>query len=173
MYRGEGMNVKKFCLSAILLALAVAIYTLESFIPPIGIPGVKPGLSNIVTLISLMYLDKRYTACILFLRIAITSLISGTVVSFVFSVFGGVFSFIIMSVLIMLLQKKLIWAVSVSGAIFHNLGQLLAAGIMIENLSTLYYLPMLMLSAIVTGAFTGIAAQLLDDRLGDIIRRKF
>lgn len=170
---GESMNIKKFCLSAMLLALSVAIYTLESFIPPIGIPGVKPGLSNIVTLISLMFLGPKYTACILFLRITITSLISGTAVSFVFSVSGGVFAFAAMSVLIMFLTGKLVWAVSVCGAVFHNLGQLIAAGVMIENLSAIYYLPMLMLSAIITGAFTGIAAQLLDNRLGDIIRRKF
>ena len=170
---GERMNIKKFCLSAMLLALSVAIYTLESFIPPIGIPGVKRGLSNIVTLISLMFLGPKYTACILFLRITITSLISGTAVSFVFSVSGGVFAFAAMSVLIVFLNGKLVWAVSVCGAVFHNLGQLIAAGVMIENLSAIYYLPMLMLSAIITGAFTGIAAQLLDNRLGDIIRRKF
>lgn len=167
------MNIKKFCLSSMLLALSIAIYTLESFIPPIGIPGVKPGLSNIVTLISLMYLGKGYTALILFLRVSVTSLISGTLVSFMFSLFGSVFAFAVMSVLISFLPKKLIWAISVCGAVFHNFGQLTAAAILIENLSSLYYLPMLMLSAIITGAFTGITAQILDNRLGQIIRRKF
>lgn len=168
------MEIKKLSLSALLLAMSIAIYTLESFIPPIGgIPGVKLGLSNIVTLISLMYLGKGYTALILFLRISVTSLINGTLISFMFSLFGGVFAFTIMSLLILFLPKKLIWAISVSGAVFHNIGQLTAAAILIENLSTLYYLPMLMLSALITGAFTGIAAQFLDERLGDIIKRKF
>ena len=168
------MKIKKLSLSALLLAMSIAIYTLESFIPPIGgIPGVKLGLSNIVTLISLMYLGKGYTALILFLRISVTSLINGTLISFMFSLFGGVFAFTIMSLLILFLPKKLIWAISVSGAVFHNIGQLTAAAILIENLSTLYYLPMLMLSALITGAFTGITAQFLDERLGDIIRRKF
>lgn len=167
------MKIKKLSLSALLLAMSIAIYTLESFIPPIGIPGVKLGLSNIVTLISLMYLGKGYTALILFLRISVTSLINGTLISFMFSLFGGVFAFTVMSLLILFLPKKLIWAISVSGAVFHNIGQLTAAAILIENLSTLYYLPMLMLSALITGAFTGITAQFLDERLGYIIRRKF
>ena len=167
------MKIKKLSLSALLLAMSIAIYTLESFIPPIGIPGVKLGLSNIVTLISLMYLGKGYTALILFLRISVTSLINGTLISFMFSLFGGVFAFTVMSLLILFLPKKLIWAISVSGAVFHNIGQLTAAAILIENLSTLYYLPMLMLSALITGAFTGITAQFIDERLGYIIRRKF
>lgn len=167
------MKIKKLSLSALLLAMSIAIYTLESFIPPIGIPGVKLGLSNIVTLISLMYLGKGYTALILFLRISVTSLINGTLIGFMFSLFGGVFAFTVMSLLILFLPKKLIWAISVSGAVFHNIGQLTAAAILIENLSTLYYLPMLMLSALITGAFTGITAQFIDERLGYIIRRKF
>ncbi len=168
------MKINKLSLSALLLAMSIAIYTLESFIPPIGgIPGVKLGLSNIVTLISLMYLGKGYTALILFLRISVTSLINGTLISFMFSLFGGIFAFTVMSLLILFLPKKLIWAISVSGAVFHNIGQLTAAAILIENLSTLYYLPMLMLSALITGAFTGITAQFIDERLGYIIRRKF
>lgn len=167
------MNYKKFCLSALLLALSIAIYTLESFIPPIGIPGAKLGLSNIVTLMALLYLGVKFGACILFLRIAVTALFSGTVVSFVFSLFGGVFAFIIMSVMIKLLPNNLIWAASVMGAVFHNIGQLLAAALLIDNINVIYYLPVLTVTAIVTGAFTGIAAQLTDNRLGTIIKTRF
>lgn len=173
MYRGFSMNYKKFCLSALFLAISIAIYTLESFIPPIGIPGAKLGLSNIVTLMAMLYLGVKLSACILFLRIAVTSLFSGTVMSFLFSLFGGVFAFIIMSVMIKLLPNKLIWAASVMGAIFHNIGQLLAAAIIIDNINVIYYLPVLTTAAIATGAFTGLAAQLTDNRLGTIIKTRF
>lgn len=173
MYRGSRMNYRRFCLSALFLALSIAIYTLESFIPPIGIPGAKLGLSNIVTLMALLYLGVKMSACILFLRIAVTALFSGTVISFVFSLFGGVFAFIVMSVMIKLLPNKLIWAASVTGAVFHNVGQLLAAAILIDNISAFYYLPILTVAAIATGAFTGLAAQLTDNRLGNIIKTRF
>lgn len=173
MYRGFKMNYKKFCLSALFLALSIAIYTLESFIPPIGIPGAKLGLSNIVTLMALLYLGVKLSACILFLRIAVTALFSGTVISFVFSLFGGVFAFVIMSVMVTLLPNKLIWASSVMGAVFHNIGQLFAAAIIIDNMSVIYYLPILTVTAIATGAFTGLAAQLTDNRLGKIIKSRF
>lgn len=173
MYRGFSMNYKKFCLSALFLALSIAIYTLESFIPPIGIPGAKLGLSNIVTLMALLYLGVKCGACILFLRIAITALFSGTIVSFLFSLFGGVFAFVIMSVIVKLLPNKLIWAASVMGAIFHNIGQLLAAIIIIDNINVVYYLPVLTVTAIATGAFTGLAAQFTDNRLGTIIKARF
>lgn len=167
------MNYKKFCLSALFLAISIAIYTLESFIPPIGIPGAKLGLSNIVTLMAMLYLGVKLSACILFLRIAVTALFSGTVMSFLFSLFGGVFAFTIMSVMIKLLPNKLIWAASVMGAIFHNIGQLLAAAIIIDNINVIYYLPVLTTAAIATGAFTGLAAQLTDNRLGTIIKTRF
>lgn len=173
MYRGVMMNYKKLCLAALFLALSIAIYTLESFIPPIGIPGAKLGLSNIVTLMALLYLGVKLGACILFLRIAATALFSGTLVSFVFSLFGGVFAFIIMSVMIKLLPNKLIWASSVMGAVFHNIGQLLAAAVLIDNANVFYYMPVLTIAAIATGAFTGLAAQLTDNRLGAIIKTRF
>ena len=133
------MNYKRFCLAALFLALSIAIYTLESFIPPIGIPGAKLGLSNIVTLMALLYLGVKLSACILFLRIAVTALFSGTLISFMFSLLGGVFAFAVMSVMIKLLPNKLIWASSVMGALFHNLGQLTAAAILIDNISRFIY----------------------------------
>lgn len=167
------MNYKRFCLAALFLALSIAIYTLESFIPPIGIPGAKLGLSNIVTLMALLYLGVRMSACVLILRILITSLFSGTVISFMFSLLGGIFAFAVMSVMIKLLPNKLIWASSVMGALFHNFGQLTAAAILIDNISIMYYLPILTVSAIVTGLFTGFAAQLTDNRLGKIIKTRF
>lgn len=167
------MNYKRFCLAALFLALSIAIYTLESFIPPIGIPGAKLGLSNIVTLMALLYLGVKLSACILFLRIAVTALFSGTLISFMFSLLGGVFAFAVMSVMIKLLPNKLIWASSVMGALFHNLGQLTAAAILIDNISVMYYLPILTVSAIATGLFTGFAAQLTDIRLGKIIKSRF
>ncbi|MCC8191699.1 MAG: Gx transporter family protein [Ruminococcus sp.] len=173
MYKGIKANYKRLCLAALFLALSIAIFVLESFIPPIGIPGAKLGLSNIITLLALVYLGVRLSACILFLRILITALFCGTVVSFVFSLLGGVFAFIIMSVMIKLLPNKLIWATSVMGAVFHNIGQLLAATIMINNISVWYYLPVLTITALATGVFTGIAAQVTDNRLGKIVREKF
>lgn len=156
-------NVHKMTLLAILTAGAIVIGILESLIPSIGIPGVKLGLSNIVILIVLYELGIWESIFVSLVRVLIVSLVRGTFLSmgFVMSLSGAVLSLGIMILFYLLIKKFSIVGVSVIGALFHVAGQIGVAMIYLETPYILYYLPIIALSAIVTGIIVGVSAQLI------------
>lgn len=159
-------TTKKLTLLALFTTIALVIFTIESAIPPIvPIPGVKLGLANIVTLILVINRMPREAAVVLFMRIALASIFAGQMVSFFFSILGGLFCLIAMYVTNRLLKGQLIWFTSIIGAIFHNAGQLLAAIITLQSLYVIYYMPFLLVSGIITGLFTGLCTYFLSKRI--------
>lgn len=156
-------NVHKMALLGILTAGAIVIGVLESLIPSIGIPGVKLGLSNIVILIVLYQLGVLEAAFVSLIRVLIVSLIRGTFLSmgFVMSLTGAVLSLGIMVLFYLLIKKFSIIGVSVIGALFHVFGQIGVAMIYLSTAYVLYYLPIIALSAIITGVIVGVSAQLI------------
>lgn len=150
------MNTKQLARSALLVAAALALSYLERFIPlnlMVPLPGVKLGLANIVTMFALYTLEKRQAFAILVLRCCLGSLFGG-LSGLAMSLTGGVLAF-----WTMVLAKKLplfsVYGVSLLGAAAHNLGQVLAASVMMGSVYTFYYLPFLLLTALATGLLTG------------------
>ncbi|MBE6915497.1 MAG: Gx transporter family protein [Ruminococcaceae bacterium] len=140
-------------------AIALTVFLIEANLPGlVPIPGVKLGLSNCITLIVLAILGKREAGIVLGLRIALGSIFAGQAVSFLYSIVGGALCYAVMCLIQKPLGEKLLWAVSIFGALAHNAGQLLVA-VLLTNAGVLWYAPILIVSAILTGAFTGIAAQ--------------
>lgn len=156
-------NVHKMTLLAILIAGAIVIGVLETFIPSIGIPGVKLGLSNIVILIVLYELGIWEAALVSLSRVLIVSLIRGTFLSmgFVMSLSGAVLSLGIMILFYLVIRKFSVIGVSVVGALFHVFGQIAVAMLYLSTAYILYYLPVIALSAIITGVIVGVSAQLI------------
>ena len=149
---------------ALLTALALIIFTLESFIPvPLPIPGIKLGLANIITLYAVWTLRPQEALCILLVRIVLGSIFTGQLTAFCYSLAGGLCCFFLTVLLQKLLNAHQIWISSIAGAIAHNIGQITAA---IPEL--IAYLPVLLFSSMITGAFTGFAAQQLYFRLQQI-----
>lgn len=160
------MNTRKLTLLAMYLTIALTIFVAESTIPPLlPLPGIKLGLANIITLWVLLSGDVKDALCVLLLRIILGSIFTGQVTSFFYSLAGGLFSLLVMTILYRFFGKKHLVLISVSGAIFHNLGQLLAAFVILQSFSVFTYLPILMVSGIVTGTFTGLCTQLVYDRI--------
>lgn len=157
------MKVQKIALIATLTASAVVIGIIESFIPSIGIPGIKLGLANIVILVTLYELGIIEAIFVNVLRVVLVSLIRGTIMSmgFVMSLMGAIFSLGIMILFYLVIRKFSIIGVSVIGAIFHVIGQILIAMIYLGTSGIVYYLPFIALSAIVTGVIVGIVSQLI------------
>ncbi|OPJ56366.1 Gx transporter family protein [Alkalithermobacter paradoxus] len=157
-------KTRKLVIIAIFVSQAMALHIIESSIPNplIAIsPGAKLGLSNIITLTSLKIFGFKESLLILVLRIALSTL-WGSMSSFLFSLVGGVLSLVAMATLLKLLKERLsIIGVSIVGAIFHNIGQLLVASIVIQNINIFIYLPVLLLSSIPTGLFIGIVCKFL------------
>ena len=157
------MKVQKMALLGVLTAGAIVIAILESFIPSVGIPGVKLGLANIVILIILYELGIVEAIVVNLLRVLVVGLDRGTFLSmgFLMSLTGAVMSLGIMILFYLMIKKFSIVGVSVIGSLFHIIGQLLIAMIFLGTAYIFLYLPIIAVSAIITGVFVGVVAQLI------------
>ena len=157
------MKVQKMALLGVLTAGAIVIAILESFIPSVGIPGVKLGLANIVILIILYELGILEAVIVNLLRVLVVGLVRGTFLSmgFLMSLTGAVLSLGVMILFYLLIKKFSIIGVSVIGSIFHVFGQILIAMLFLGTAYIFLYLPIIAISAIITGVFVGIVAKLI------------
>lgn len=160
------MKLKRLTTLALYVTLSLAIYAAESALPPlVPIPGIKPGLSNIITLILLRHYSLRETALVLTARILLSTLLFGRLLSLFYSLAGGIFSLLAMFFTGRLLQQKAVFLTGAMGGLTHNLGQLLVAFLLTATPGILSYLPFLVLSGILTGLFTGFTAAFADKYL--------
>lgn len=157
------MNIHKIAITGILTAGAIIIGIIESFIPSVGIPGVKLGLANIVILITLYELGIIEALFVDLARVFIVGLLRGTIftMGFFMSLTGAIFSLGIMILFYLLIKKFSIIGVSVIGAIFHVVGQILVAWLFLSTPYILYYLPVIAISAVITGVGVGVVANLI------------
>jgi len=154
------MKSSKLVLTSVIAAISIAVYILESLVPPIvPVPGVKLGLANAITLIALYILGAKCAFGVLLVRIFISSLLFGQPVSLMFSISGGLLSFGVMFFLKHIMCDDNIWAISVFGAFAHNFGQIVSAVIITSQLEVAYYFLILIISSVITGVFTGVCAQ--------------
>lgn len=152
-------KTKRLTLCAILIALALALSYTERFIPlqmVIPLPGVKLGLANIVTLVALYLLGPRDAFAILIPRCVFGAVFGGGITGLLFSLTGG-----ILAMLTMILAQKIpffsIYGVSILGAAAHNVGQILAAMLLMNSHYIGAYLSYLLIVALFTGVATGAA----------------
>lgn len=146
-------------LCAVLVALAMALSYTERFIPlqmVVPLPGVKLGLANIVTLIALYLMGPKAAFAILIPRCVFGAVFGGGITGLAFSLTGGIFAMVTMT-----LAKKLpifsIYGVSILGAAAHNIGQILAAMVLMNSRYIGAYLTYLLVVALFTGFATGAA----------------
>lgn len=155
-------DTKRLAQLSLFTVLALALYGAESFLPPpFPIPGVKLGLANAVTLLVLLKWGGKDAFWVLLARILLSSLLFGQMMSFFYSLFGGMFSLFTMLFVSKLLQKHFIYLISITGAIAHNIGQILTAVLITRSPGVLAYLPYLLISGMITGGFIGLLVSLL------------
>ena len=152
-------KTKRLTLCAILVALALALPYTERFIPLqmlVPLPGVKLGLANIVTLIALYLMGPKAAFAILIPRCIFGAVFGGGITGLAFSLTGGLLAMATMS-----LARKIpifsIYGVSILGAAAHNIGQILAAMVLMNSVYIGAYLPYLLAVALFTGFATGAA----------------
>ena len=156
----RAMNpTKRMVQSAVLVSLALALSYAERFIPlhlVIPLPGVKLGLANVVTLIALYLMGTTNAFAILLLRCILGAVFGGGITGLLFSLTGG-----ILAMSIMALSKKAaflsVYGVSILGAAAHNIGQILAAMVLMNSVYIVMYLAYLLIVALFTGFATGAA----------------
>lgn len=160
-------KTKKIVFLSLLTSLAIVVYIIEAQLPVlVPIPGVKLGLSNMVSLATLLIFGPSACLSVLTLRIVLGSLLTGSVSTLFFSLAGGLLSNLGMIVLYLLFKKHIsIWVISIVGSILHNVGQLLVAALVIQNLKIYYYLPILLVSGVITGFFVGLGAHFIEKHI--------
>ena len=166
------MGLKKLTTLALYTTLSLIIFAVESAIPPlVPIPGIKPGLANMITLILLRNTSVKDTGLVLCARILLSSLLFGQAISLLYSLAGAFLSLITMAGINRLLHNRYIFLTSVIGGITHNLGQLLVAYLITKVAGVLLYLPFLILAGMVAGLFTGLCAHFAQKYLLPLMRR--
>ena len=159
------MKTKKLTLMALLTAIALTVFLIEAQIPPlVPLPGVKMGLSNIVTVFAVFALGPGEAAAILFCRIFLGSIFAGNFSSILYSAAGGFCAVLVTIGLKKLLTEKQLWVAGAFGAVAHSIGQMAMAVALTGTPSILIYLPVMVGISILTGCFTGLCAQVLVNR---------
>lgn len=166
------MKIKKLTTLAMLTALSLIIFLIEASIPPIvPIAGVKMGLANIITLTVLMNFSAKDAFMVCMTRIFLGTFLTGSLMSLIYSLLGAIISLIAMIAVNKFLHGKYIFLTSIIGAIFHNIGQIIAAIALTSTPYVVSYLPILMISGIITGTFTGLCAYFSNRYLSRFIKK--
>ena len=146
-------------------ALALIFSYVESIIPiNFGIPGVKLGLANLIIVITLYKMSIKEAYILSIVRIVLAGFMFGNLFAILYSLSGGMLSLTIMCIL-KKTNKFSVFGVSMAGGVFHNIGQLLMAAIVLESVSIGYYFPVLLLSGLVTGFVIGVVSHEMMNRL--------
>ena len=156
-----------------LVALALVLSFLESMLPAfVAIPGVKLGLTNLVVMVALYMMGPGDAFMINIARIILVGLSFGNGYSMIYSLFGGVFSFLVMFFLFVISKNKTAVfspvGVGAAGGVAHNLGQILVAYLVLKSGGVAFYLPVLIISGLLAGTVIGAVSGLVIKRLPQV-----
>lgn len=155
------MKTRTLTQFALLTAVALVLGWVERMIPISGIPGVKLGLGNLVLLYALYLMDRKSAALLMLLKVFLSGFLFGSSLWTILISLGGGICSLLMMILLKLIPRLDIIVVSVGGAIFHIIGQLLV--IILAQMAPwsfiLFYMPILGAASILTGILTGIVAK--------------
>ena len=145
---------------ALFTTVALLLSYVESLFPFFaGVPGMKLGLPNLAVVLLLWKYEWKDALLVNLMRIILSGLLFGNMFSILFSICGAIVSFVSMFFL-----KKYglsIYGVSMAGAVFHNIGQILVAICIVQTVSVGIYAPVLLITGLITGYFIGMLARIL------------
>lgn len=162
-------RIKRITLYGMLIALAMILSFVESLIPiTLGIPGIKLGLANLVVIVALLTLGEREAFVISFMRMILVSFTFGNMSTLMYSVAGGLLSFLAM-ILIKKTGKFSELSISIVGGVMHNIGQIMMAFMIVKTRGVFAYLPFLLLAGSIAGTVIGMLSNMVIDRLQPMI----
>lgn len=166
------IETKKLTHLALLITFALVLFVVEAQIPlPVPIPGLKLGLANIITLVAFYLYGPRDALIVLLLRILLGSFFAAQMMTFFFSLAGGLFCYLLTALLYRCFTLQKLWLLSALGACAHSLGQILVAIFVSGTTDIVWYLPFLLIGSTITGIFTGLTARYFINHL-KIIEKK-
>jgi len=155
-------TTKKLAVLGLSTAVALILAYVESMLPPLfqAIPGIKIGLPNIIIVFVLYRFGVKEAAVVSLVRMLAVSFMFGNMMALVYSLAGA-----FLSMLIMVVLKKLnflsVVGVSVAGGVFHNVGQILTAMLLLGTAELGYYLIVLAITGTISGVFIGMLGVIL------------
>ena len=158
-----GKKTRRLTVSALLVTVMLMLGYLENFVPT-GVPGIKLGLSNSVLLLAIYWLGIPTALILMVVKVVLSGILFSGVSAMMYGFVGGVLSMVVMSVLYKARGFSPI-AIAMAGAVFHNVGQVGLAMVILETDRLVYYMAILMLAGLVTGFVTGTVTSLLMKRL--------
>ncbi len=163
------MKTRKLTQMALLTAIALTIFMIEAQIPAlVPIPGIKLGLSNIVTVFAVFALGPKEAAIILAGRIFLGAVFAGNFSTIFYSAAGGACAILVTIFLRRILTEKQLFVAGALGAVAHSVGQMAMAVLLTSTPGLIAYLPVMALCSVITGTFTGYCAQFLLERGKDL-----
>lgn len=155
------MKTKQITQLGLFLSISLVLGYLESMVPVmVAVPGVKLGIANIVTMLVLYRMGSKQAFFIMLLRVVIAGFLYSGVAGILYGLVGGVCCIAVMTCLRRIPIFSIL-GVSMAGAIFHNVGQIMAAVFVMENTGVIYYLPVLCISGVVSGLAVGFLSHFL------------
>jgi heptaprenyl diphosphate synthase len=153
-------NTRRMVLLALFIAIASVLHVVESWLPlPLPVPGIKLGLANIVSLITIAIFGWRDAIYVVVIRVFLASLFGGVFLgpAFAMSMSGAIVSTLIMAYAYVSWHSTFSFVgISILGAVIHNIAQIMMAALVVSSLTLLWYLPYLILFAVPTGWATGM-----------------
>ena len=165
-------KTRKIALLSILISQALVLHIIERAIPvPVPVPGIKLGLANIISLFTIIVFGYKEVFALVIVRTFLGSLFGGGFSSFLYSISGGLLSASVMYLLYSKYKDLFsIPTISIVGAVFHNIGQIGIASIVMQNMHLFYYLPVLLISGVITGIMIGFMVQFTMEPLKRILK---
>ena len=166
LWQNRGIFLKtKVAYYGVFTALALIFSYIETLVPlPIAIPGIKIGLANLIIVFALYKLKIGEVTVLSVVRVLLVGALFGSLFSVIYSLAGAIVSLVVMY-LLKKTEKFSVIGISMAGGVFHNIGQLIVAGIVLESLSVIYYAPVLLVAGVVTGIVIGIVSNEVIKRL--------
>lgn len=159
MKRSTGLPLKRLTADAMLIGAALMISYAEAMLPTqlvTFLPGVKLGLANLAVMIAFFTFGAADAAAVSLIRVLICGILFGSGMSIIFSLCGAVFAFGGLLLYRYLLKKLLSHiGASVLSAALHNVGQLVAAGLVLSDTAVIAYAPVMLCASVVCGALNG------------------
>ncbi len=164
---------KKSAYLGLLCAAAIILGYVESLFPVfVGVPGMKIGLPNLAVVMVLYLYSWKEAMAVSFVRILVIGFLFGNAFSIAFSLAGGILSLLCMEAARRFLKLSCT-GVSMIGGVTHNLGQILVAMVVVENVRVGYYFSILAVTGLVTGILIGILAAELVKRIRCAVGSEF
>lgn len=153
-------GLKKMIFLSLLISLGLALSIIESMMPiPFIAPGAKLGLSNIVTLITMVIFGFKEALIVGILKSFVFTLATGSVSSLFYSLSGSILSLFTMYLVFTKFPKTFsLIGVSIFGSVAHNFAQILVASLLMKNFKIFSYYPILLLTSLFTGYFVGLVS---------------